>query len=115
MTTKLTLPRLKKIIAEEMARAISEEVDHASIRDVVNVASKLLAAVEAFEKGANGSMKSAVTPHLDKIEVTLEDMVSTPGSYVDKKKTAPQHVSLKPAKGKIILAETYTGCLQDLV
>ena len=103
MSNAITLPRLKKIIEEELLRSVNEGVDHASIREVVNTASKLLAAVEAFKEAANGPMTSALTPHVDKIAVMLEDMVSTPGSYVEKKKVEPKMVSLRPVKsGKVV-------------
>jgi len=98
MSNQITLPRLKTIIDEEVDRAMKESVDHASIREVVNGASKLLAAVEAFRDSANGPMISALTPHLDAMARALEDMVSTPGSYVEKKKATPQKVSLRSVK-----------------
>lgn len=105
MQKKITMPQLKKIIGEELRLSLKEAVDHASIREVVNDASKLLAAVEAFKKSANGSMMNALTPQISDIEKVLEDMVSTPGSYVEKQKTKPQKVSLKPAKsGKTLLS-----------
>jgi hypothetical protein len=100
MSNKITLPRLRKIIAEELSSSVNEAVDHASIREVVNGASKLLAAVEVFQKSANGPMINALTPHLAQMEKILEDMVSTPGSYVEKKKVEPKKVSLKPVKGE---------------
>jgi len=98
MSTNITLPRLRKIIAEELTVSMNEQVDHASIREVVNTASKLLAAVEAFQSTANGPMTNAVTPHLAEIGKVLENMVSTPGSYVEKKKAVVQRVSLKAVK-----------------
>jgi hypothetical protein len=101
MRNQITLPRLKAIIAEELKTSLEEAVDHASIREVVNGASKLLAAVETFQETANGPMLNAMTPALGQIAQALEDMVSTPGSYVEKKKAEPQKVSLKPVKPAI--------------
>jgi len=98
MSKQITLPRLRNIIAEELAASMQESVDHASIREVVNGASKLLASVEAFRESANVTMSNSLIPHLDAIALTLEDMVSSPGSYVEKKKAEPQRVSLQPAK-----------------
>jgi lipoate synthase len=88
---------LRKIIKEEIYD-LSEAVDHAGIRDVVNGASKLLAAVEAFKETAPHSAINAVTPHINQLEKTLEDMVSSPGSYVAKQKAEPKKVSLKAIK-----------------
>lgn len=95
--TKISLPHLQNIIVEEIKSFVSEQVDHQSIRDVVNGASKLLAAVEDFEENASQSMTNAVTPHLAEIKKVLENMVSIPGSYVEKKNTLKK-VSLKPSK-----------------
>lgn len=94
---KISATRLREIIIEEIT-TMHEQVDHAGIRDVVNGASKLLAAVETFKSSAGSAMVSAVTPQLAQIEKALEDMVSTPGSYVNKPRLEPQKVSLKPAK-----------------
>jgi len=98
---KISASRLREIIIEEIA--MHEQVDHAGIRDVVNAASKLLAAVENFKKVAAPTMMSAVTPQIAQIEKVLEDMVSTPGSYVNKPKLEPQKVSLKPAKASKVV------------
>lgn len=98
----IKLDRLRIIVKEEIGRiaGLSEAVDHAGIRDVVNGASKLLAAVEAFKGTAPPSAINAVTPHIDELERVLEDMVSTPGSYVAKPKVEPKKVSLKAVKGE---------------
>lgn len=95
---KISLPRLREIVAEEVTAKMQEQVDHAGIRDVVNGASKLLAAVEAFKGSATGAMISALTPHLGEIDKVLENMVSNPASYVEKKKAEPQKVSLRAVK-----------------
>ena len=93
---KISLERLREIIKEEVA--INEQVDHGGIRDIVISASKLLAAVEGFKEKASPSAINAVTPHLGALEKVLEDMVSSPGSYVVKPKAEPKKVSLKPVK-----------------
>lgn len=95
MNGKITIPQLQKIVYEEIKQSMREGIDHASIRDVVNAASKLLAALEAFKKDANGAMTNALVTHIEPMEATLSDMVSTPGSYVDKK-VIKKVVSLKP-------------------
>ena len=94
---KINVKDLRKIINEELS-SLNEAVDHAAIRDVVNGAQKLLAAVEAFKTSAPPSAINAVTPHIDEMERVLEDMLSTPGSYVPKKKIEPKKVSLKAIK-----------------
>lgn len=94
---KLKLKDLRRIVKEELS-ALSERVDHAGINKVVTGASKLLAAVEAFKESAPPSAINAVTPHIDELERVLEDMVSTPGSYVPKPKVEPKKVSLKAVK-----------------
>lgn len=94
---KLKLKDLRRIVKEELS-ALTERVDHAGINKVVTGASKLLAAVEAFKESAPPSAINAVTPHIDELERVLEDMVSTPGSYVPKPKVEPKKVSLKAVK-----------------
>lgn len=95
---KISLTRVREIVAEEVTAKIQEQVDHAGIRDVVNGASKLLAAVEAFKESASGAMISALTPQLAEIDHVLENMVSNPASYVEKKKIEPKKVSLRAVK-----------------
>lgn len=85
---------LRKIIRNEL-KSVNESIDHAGIRDVVNAAQKLLGAVESFKKDATPAAINAVTPQLDQIEKVLEDMLSTPASYVQKTKTFKK-VSLRP-------------------
>ena len=93
----LKLKDLRRIINEELT-TLKEQVDHAAIKDVIVGAQKLLAAVEAFKKAAPPSAINACTPHIDSLEKVLEDMLSTPGSYVPKPKVEPKKVSLKPVK-----------------
>lgn len=92
---KITLPQLRRLIREEL----KEAVDHKSINSVVGVASKLLAAVEQFKEKAPPAAINAVTPHLSELEKVLENMVSSPGSYVPMPKKEPKKVSLKAVKG----------------
>lgn len=100
MNSKITIDRLHAIIAEEFERSVNEAVDYQSIREIVNAASKLLAAVESFNDSASTAMLNAVTPHLDKLAVTLEDMVASPGSYVEKQRNVVKKVSLRPVSNK---------------
>lgn len=94
---KINVKDLRRIIKEELS-SMNEQVDHAAIKDVIVGAQKLLAAVEGFKGSAPPSAISAVTPHIDELERVLEDMLSTPGSYVPKKKVEPKKVSLKAVK-----------------
>ena len=96
---KLKLSDLRRMVNEELL-LLRESIDHAAIRDVVTGASKLLAAVEAFKSSASPSATNAVTPHLDELAKVLEDMVSTPGSYVPKQKVQPKKVTLRAVQGK---------------
>lgn len=98
-TPTVTLETLKRLIAEEL-HTIDEQVDHKSIHDIVAVASKLLAAVEAFKEKSPPAAINACTPHLSELERVLENMLSTPGSYVPKVKKEPKVVSLSAKKGK---------------
>jgi len=98
-TAKINLQQLRRIIKEELeAATVNEVVDHKSINSVVGVASKLLAAVEAFKEKAPPAAINAVTPHLSQLEKVLENMVSSPGSYVPQPKKEPKKVSLKAVK-----------------
>lgn len=92
-----------------LQRGVHEAVDHKSINSVVGVASKLLAAVEAFKEKAPPAAINAVTPQLGQLEKTLENMVSTPGSYVPVPKKEPKHVSLKPVKSESKAIKEATG------
>lgn len=94
---KISINDLKAMINEEIA-LFSEQVDHAAIKDVVTVAQKLLSSIESFKSTAPPAAINAVTPHLDQIAQTLENMVTTPGSYVQAPRREPQRVTLKAAK-----------------
>jgi hypothetical protein len=93
----ISYDRLQQIIKEEVT-AVTEALDHKGISDVVAVASKLLAALENFKAKAPGAAINAVTPHLGEMEKVLENMISTPGSYVAQLKKQPQKVTLKAMK-----------------
>jgi len=90
----ISLQKLQELIKEELL----ETVDHKSINSVVGVASKLLAAVETFKEKAPPAAINALTPHLAEIQKNLENMVSSPGSYVPVPKKQPKKVSLKAVK-----------------
>lgn len=85
---------LRKIVAEEL-KSLREAVDHEGIRGVVNASSKMLKAVESFEKDANAAMTNALTPGLEQIKATLESMIANPGTYVDRPAAASQTIRLR--------------------
>jgi len=99
--SKISEQRLRQIIAEEL-RALSEDVDHVAIKDVVGKAADLITAIKEFKEEASPAMMNALTPHLESVERALADMVSTPGSYVTAPKKEPKKVSLRaqPAADK---------------
>lgn len=79
-------------------RKLSESVDHAASATVVTHASKLLKALETFEEHATDPMKEALSAQLDVIRVSLENMVSTPASYV-KPASTKKVVTLRKVDG----------------
>lgn len=102
---KISEKRLREIVIEEFKASrqqtqVQEAVDHAGISAVVAAASKLMAAIDAFKQKAAPAAINALTPGLGQLEKTLEDMVSTPGSYVAKPKVEPKKVSLRAVKGE---------------
>lgn len=101
-TAKVTISkqRLKEIIAEEVSRfrIQNEAVDHEGVKVVVNSASKLLKAATDFKENANATMTNAVTPGLDSMINTLEEMISNPSSYTDKKHIEPKRIKLRQVK-----------------
>lgn len=105
---EISFERLQQIIKEEVT-ALTEAVDHKSISDVVGVASKLLSAVENFKAKAPAAAINALTPHLGEIEKMLENMLSSPGSYVPVVKKEPKRVSLKAVKGEGTVRESGQG------
>lgn len=94
---KISELRLRQIVREEF-KALRESVDHEGVKTVVTAASKLLKVAEAFKADATLAMTNAVTPGLDQLISTLEDMVSNPASYVDKPKVEPRRIKLRAVK-----------------
>jgi hypothetical protein len=85
---------LRRLVTEEL-QALHEAVDHEGVRGVVNGASKMLKAVEAFEKDANGAMTNALTPGLEQLKATLESMIANPGTFVDRPVASAQTIKLR--------------------
>jgi hypothetical protein len=100
---RINLSQLRKIIAEEIDSAINEgersAINHTQVASVATAASKLLTAIDAFNKAATGAMVNAVTPAVDNVKKALEQMIDTPSAYVDR--NAQKKVTFKassPAK-----------------
>ena len=91
----VTEKRLREIVVEELI-AVKEGVDHGGIRDVVNSASKLLKAVEAFKEKASPTVQQAVSKNLVALEKALENMVSNPGSYTELPAKPRRVIKMKP-------------------
>jgi hypothetical protein len=84
---QLNMSQLRKIVAEELDRIVSEAdgaIDHMQVASVATAASKLLTAIDAFNTVATGAMVNAVTPSIDGLKKSLAQMVDTPSAYVDK-------------------------------
>lgn len=88
---------LRQLVVDELKR-LQEDIDHDGLKRVVNNASKLHQAVAKFKGDATAAMMNAVTPHLDAMMKSLEDMLHTPSSYTDKPKKEPKIVKLRATK-----------------
>jgi len=93
---KLTISRLRKIIAEEVTLlAEGEKEDQAA--SMAQNASKLLKSIEAFKSAASAKAKSSademgttLDEHLKESERVLKRIVMSPMNYVDGPKPAVQ-------------------------
>lgn len=93
---KITKQVIQRLINEELK--LLESVDHQGVKQVVSLASSLLKAIETFKsKSPTPAMTNAVTPYLDTLAKTLEQMISNPGSYVTQVKKEPKTVKLRKA------------------
>ena len=82
----ITLKRLLEIknSIKEYKNSVNESIDHSSVKDIINLSHKMLSAIEGIKTSAPHAMINALTPHIDKVQKILEDMVENPTSYVDK-------------------------------
>lgn len=96
VSVNIAKDRLRKIVAEEL-RALSENVDHEQVADVVSTASKMLKALEQYKKDANAAMLNSTQSLVDEFKTGLERMVSQPSSYVDRPVKSVKKVSLRRA------------------
>ena len=85
---------LRRLIGQEL-KALNEEVDADSVKDIVNAAAKLLKATRQFKEDANVAMTNATTPHLDALIQAVSAMVETPASYVDQLPPTQKRVQLR--------------------
>lgn len=91
-TMQITEERLRALVREEL----KETVDHETVKTVVTCASKLLKALEAFDKDGTPEMKAALD--VSHLLATLENMVNNPASYVPKPNVEPKVVKLRAQK-----------------
>lgn len=94
VNASISKERLRKIVAEEIDR-LRETVDHEGAKIVVTESSKLLKALNQFKENATGQMIGSTVPHVDTLIATLEQMISSPASYVDKQKPEVKTVKLR--------------------
>lgn len=97
---KLTEKQLRDLILSEVKKLTEDAdvLDPAAIKNVVVLAEKLLSAVNAFMSTASDDMKAAL-PHLDECKKTLENMLSSPSSYVTKPTPVAKKISFKAVEG----------------
>ena len=93
---KINLTKIRQIVNEEIKK-IYENQNHEAIKDIVNSASKLLKAIDVFKATAPDMVAASCMLHIDNLEETLNDMISSPGSYVAKEKKI-QKVTLRPVE-----------------
>lgn len=94
---KISLEELRKIVKEEF-ELIEGQLDHASVKTVVNAASNLLKALDSFSQSEpTAAMSTGLAPHIDGLRKSLEDMIQNPVSYVDK--PPPKVLTVKKPKG----------------
>jgi hypothetical protein len=98
--SKITLPRLKEIIQEEL-NALKEGEDYDTASKVMSSAAKLLSAIGSFKESASASAMSTVSPHIESLEEALKQIAGSPLQYVDAPKPVAKKVSLRPT-GKVM-------------
>ena len=99
---KIGLEKLKKIIQEEMLN-LHEGADHENGSKVMNAATLLLKAIEAFKDKASEKSKAAMEENLASVEKILIRIATSPMQYVDATKPTARKVSLKPQKSSNLI------------
>lgn len=97
MTQGITRKKVQEIIRQELSR-LHEKVDHEGVQTVVSCAGKLIKAIDDFNESCTPAQKHALAGALSQLNSSLEDMIETPGSYVEKQKVEPKKVSLRAVK-----------------
>jgi hypothetical protein len=93
---KISLEELRKIVNEELS-LVKEELDHNSVKSVVNAASNLLKALDTFSKSEpTAAMSTGTGSYIDALRKSLEDMIQNPVSYVDR--PPPRVITVKKPK-----------------
>ena len=93
---KISLEELRKIVKEEI-ELLDEELDHVSVKTVVNSASNLLKALDSFRASeSTAAMSTGISPHIESLRKSLEDMIQNPVSYVDR--PPPKVLTVKKPK-----------------
>jgi len=95
---QISLQKLQKIIREEIRQRLGESTDHDDAASLAMSAAKLLKAIDAFKEKASPAATNAVTPHMSELEKALDNIVSSPRSYVSQPKKEPQHVTMQAKK-----------------
>lgn len=95
-TKKVTVSKdnLRRIVTEEIKK-LRESVDYDGVKVVVTESSKLLKVLNQFKENATQQMIGSTTPHIDTLIKTLEEMIHSPSSYVDKVKPVAKTVKLR--------------------
>ncbi len=81
---KISLEELRKVVREEL-ELVQEDLDHQSVKSVVNSASSLLHAIDKFNSSEpTAAQSTGVNTLLTSLRKSLEDMIQNPTSYVDR-------------------------------
>lgn len=80
---RINKTQLKHLVKSELQSLQEARVDHEGISSVVTVSSKLLKALEVFEKSATPAMINALTPSLPRIKDQLDSIINNPVSYLN--------------------------------
>lgn len=97
MAVEFTSEQVRNIVCEELKKLMLEDVDHEMIASVVSDASHLLKAISSFKEDAPAAAINAISPMINDVVARLEDMVSNPGTYVERPSTK-KVVSLRAQK-----------------
>jgi hypothetical protein len=108
MSEKYKVSDVRKIIREELARAVpapitADDTTNARVRKLVEKTTKLLESIAAFKKEVSEQAPAAidaVQPRLDDVEQSLNKILEAPKSYVGGQERVRQ-VSLRAVQGEV--------------